>query len=201
MCYRINLNCTNYSGIDLRTQRCVRSVSDTKNLNNIRYFYSIMNLRKINLIVLIFVLIIASVSLIGDIVSSFGILKLPIQQVKYSNFIGLNLILARIVTFIAAILIFVFLVLILLVSMIHRKDNAPWTTFFLMREKAGRFIKEIELSLIFGLVATVVFAVNATILSFLAYGLVISFWVLAITMSIIAIFSIDLYTTYFRRFI
>jgi len=160
-----------------------------------------MNLRKINLIVLIFVLIIASVSLIGDIVSSFGILKLPIQQVKYSNFIGLNLILARIVTFIAAILIFVFLVLILLVSMIHRKDNAPWTTFFLMREKAGRFIKEIELSLIFGLVATVVFAVNATILSFLAYGLVISFWVLAITMSIIAIFSIDLYTTYFRRFI
>ena len=107
-----------------------------------------MNLRKINLIVLIFVLIIASVSLIGDIVSSFGILKLPIQQVKYSNFIGLNLILARIVTFIAAILIFVFLVLILLVSMIHRKDNAPWTTFFLMREKAGRFIKEIELSLI-----------------------------------------------------
>ncbi len=160
-----------------------------------------IDLKKLDLIVLIIVGVIAVVSIGGDIASSFSILSKPIPYVNYSSFIGINLIAARIVTFICAVIVTVFVILILTASFIHRKDNAPWTMFFLKKDKSKRFIKEIELSLILGLLATVIFAVNATILSFLSYGLVISFWILAFLMIVVSILSVDLFTTYFRRFI
>ena len=160
-----------------------------------------MDLRRLNLIALVIVALIAVISIVGSVASSFIILKAPVTYVKYPSFVGLNLISARIVTFAGAFLILISLILILLTSFKHRGDNAPWTSFFLKRDKSKRFIREIEVSLILGLLATVVFAVNATILSFLEYGLVIAFWILAIMIVVIAVFSVDLFMTYFRRFI
>lgn len=158
------------------------------------------NQTKLNFIVLIVVSIIAVVAVGGDIGASFSIVFKPINIVSFTYFVEVALITARVVTLIGALITVVFVGLILLVNSKHAKDRAPWTGFFLNKERSKVFIKRIEILLLFGFLATVVFAVNAVTQVFLAYGLVAAFWLLAILSLLVAGFSYDLYFNYFRRF-
>ena len=81
-----------------------------------------------------------------------------------------------------------------------QKTGPPGQVFFLNKERSKQFIRRIEILLLFGFLATVVFAVNAVTKLFLAYGLVAAFWLLAVLSLLIAGFSYDLYFNYFRRF-
>jgi len=159
------------------------------------------NQAKLNLIVLVVISIIAVVAVGGDIGASFSIVFKPISIVSFTPFVEIGLISARIVTLIGGLVTVVFLVLILLVNAKHRKDRAPWTGFFLNKDRTKVFINRIESLLLFGFLATMVFAVNAVTKIFLAYGLVAAFWLLAILSLLIAGFSYDLYFNYFRRFL
>ena len=158
------------------------------------------NQTRLNLIVLIIISVIAVIAVGGDIAASFSVVSKPISIVSFTYFVEIALITARIVTLIGALITVTFLALILLVNTKHVKDKVPWTGFFLNKEKSKDFIKRIEILLLFGFLATVVFAVNAVTKLFLAYGLVAAFWLLAVLSLLIAGFSYDLYFNYFRRF-
>ena len=159
------------------------------------------NQTKLNLIVLIAIGIIAVISVGGDIAASFSVVFKPIAIVSFTNFVEIALITARIATLVGALITVVFIALILIVNAKHTKDRAPWTGFFLNKSRSRVFIKRVEVLLLFGFLATVVFAVNAVTKIFLAYGLVAAFWLLAILSLLIAGFSYDLYFNYFRRFL
>ncbi len=158
------------------------------------------NQTKLNLIVLIAVSIIAVIAIGGDIGASFSVVFKPISIVSFTYFVEIALITARIATLAGALVTVIFVVLILLVNAKHAKDRAPWTGLFLNKERSEVFIKRIEILLLFGFLATMVFAVNAVTKIFLVYGLVAAFWLLAILSLLVAGFSYDLYFNYFRRF-
>jgi hypothetical protein len=159
------------------------------------------NQTRLNLIVLITISIIAVIAVGGDIAASFSVVFKPISIVSFTNFVEIALITARIVTLIGALITVVFLALILFVNTKHVKDKAPWTGFFLNKERSKVFIKRIEILLLFGFLATMVFAINVVTRLFLAYGLVVAFWLLAVLSLLIAYFSYGLYFNYFRRFL
>ncbi|MCL4376529.1 MAG: hypothetical protein M1322_01485 [Candidatus Parvarchaeota archaeon] len=158
------------------------------------------NQARLNLIVLIIISVIAVIAVGGDIAASFSVVFKPISIVSFTYFVEIALITARIATLAGALVTVVFVALILLVNAKHTKDRAPWTGFFLNKERSKQFIRRIEILLLFGFLATVVFAVNAVTKLFLAYGLVAAFWLLAVLSLLIAGFSYDLYFNYFRRF-
>ncbi len=158
------------------------------------------NQTRLNLIVLIILSVIAVIAVGGDIAASFSVVFKPITIVSFTYFVEIALITARIATLAGALITVVFIALILLVNAKHAKDRAPWTGFFLNKERSKQFIRRIEILLLFGFLATMVFAVNAVTKLFLAYGLVAAFWLLAVLSLLIAGFSYDLYFNYFRRF-
>ena len=158
------------------------------------------NQTKVNLIVLIIVSIIAVVAIGGDIGASFSVVFKPISIINFTDFVEIALIIARVVTLVGALITVVFIALILFINSKHSRDRAPWAGFFLNRQKSKVFIRRIEVLLLFGFLATMVFAVNAVTKVFLAYGLVAAFWLLAILSLLVAGFSYDLYYNYFRRF-
>ncbi|MEM0144030.1 MAG: hypothetical protein QXL94_08865 [Candidatus Parvarchaeum sp.] len=159
-----------------------------------------VNQKRLNAIVLVVISIIAIVAIGGDIASSSIVFK-PVSIVSFSYFVEIALISARVVTLIGALVTVVFMILILLVNAKHSRDKAPWTGFFLNKDRSKVFIKRIEILLLFGFLATMVFAVNSVIEISLSYGLVAAFWLLAILSLLIAGFSYDLYINYFRRFL
>ncbi|MCW1301645.1 MAG: hypothetical protein OH316_00720 [Candidatus Parvarchaeota archaeon] len=159
-----------------------------------------VNQKRLNTIVLVVISIIAIVAIGGDIASSSIVFK-PVSIVSFSYFVEIALISARVVTLIGALVTVVFVILILLINAKHSMDKAPWTGFFLNKERSKSFIKRIEILLLFGFLATTIFAVNSVIDISISYGLIVAFWLLAILSLLVAGFSYDLYMNYFRRFL